>query len=100
MSVGDAGAGGGTSVATGGVGAGVGAGAVVVGTIKVGPNGCSLGMDVQLYWNSGTVSSSPVRNLSMSAVSNVIHKFCSVVVNCSKLHLSLIKGFCAIFING
>ncbi len=25
--------------------------------------GCNLGTVVQLYWNSGTVSSSPVRNL-------------------------------------
>ena len=36
----------------------------------------------------------------MSAVSNFVHKFCSVVVNCSKVALSLIKSFCEIFING
>jgi hypothetical protein len=28
-----------------------------------GPRGCSLSTVVQLYWNSGTVSSSPVKNL-------------------------------------
>jgi len=56
---GDAGAGGGTGGTTGG--AGFVARCVVPG--NVGPNGCILGMEVQLYWNSGTVSSSPVRNL-------------------------------------
>jgi hypothetical protein len=40
--------------------AGVGA---VLANVFVGPKGCSLGTVVQLYWNSGTVSSSPVRNL-------------------------------------
>ena len=39
-----------------------GGGAVLV-NVFVGPKGCSLGTVVQLYWNSGTVSSSPVRNL-------------------------------------
>ena len=34
----------------------------MVGTL-VGSRGCNLGTVVQLYWNSGTVSSSPVRNL-------------------------------------
>jgi hypothetical protein len=46
VSGGDAGAGGGTGCATGGVVAGAGAG--VVGTANVDPNGCSLGMEVQL----------------------------------------------------
>ncbi len=32
-------------------------------SVFVGPKGCSLGTVVQVYWNSGTVSSSPVRNL-------------------------------------
>jgi hypothetical protein len=41
---------------------GVVGGAVLVGAL-VGFRGCSLGTDVQLYWNSGKVSSSPVRNL-------------------------------------
>ncbi len=48
-----------------GVGAGVGGatgGATLTGVL-VGPKGCSLGTVVQLYWNSGTVSSSPVKNL-------------------------------------
>ena len=39
-----------------------GGGAVLV-NVFAGPKGCSLGTVVQLYWNSGTVSSSPVRNL-------------------------------------
>jgi len=56
---GDAGAGGGAGGATGG--AGFVAGGVV--PANLGPNGCSFGIEVQLYWNSGTVSSSPVRNL-------------------------------------
>jgi hypothetical protein len=34
----------------------------MVGTL-VGSRGCNLGTVVQLYWNSGTVSSSRVRNL-------------------------------------
>ncbi len=48
-----------------GVGAGAGgtAGGVVLTSVLVGPKGCNLGTVVQLYWNSGTVSSSPVRNL-------------------------------------
>ena len=48
-----------------GVGAGTGgaAGGVVLTSVFVGPKGCNLGTVVQLYWNSGTVSSSPVRNL-------------------------------------
>jgi hypothetical protein len=47
-----------------GVGAGAGgaAGGAALKSMLVGPNGCSLGTVVQLYWNSGTVSSSPVRN--------------------------------------
>ncbi len=75
------------------------AGAVVV-VVVVGPKGCNLGTVVQLYWNSGVVSSSPVRNLYMSAVSNEVHNFCTPGVNCSKVFLSLIKRCCAIFING
>ncbi len=48
-----------------GVGAGAGgaAGGVVLTSVFAGPNGCNLGTVVQLYWNSGRVSSSPVRNL-------------------------------------
>ena len=48
-----------------GVGPGAGGaaeGATLEGAL-VGPSGCSLGTVVQLYWNSGTVSSSPVKNL-------------------------------------
>ena len=49
----------------GGVGAGAGgvAGVLVLTSVLVGPKGCNLGTVVQLYWNSGYVSSSPVRNL-------------------------------------
>ena len=47
----------------GGAGAGGAAGGGALEGVLVGPNGCSLGTVVQLYWNSGTVSSSPVRNL-------------------------------------
>ena len=49
----------------GGVGAGAGevAGGLALTSVFVGPKGCNLGTVVQLYWNSGTVSSSPVRNL-------------------------------------
>ncbi len=48
-----------------GVGAGAGgaAGGAALTSVLVGPKGCSLGTVVQLYCNSGTVSSSPVRNL-------------------------------------
>ncbi len=48
-----------------GVGAGAGgaAGGATLTNVLVGPKGCRLGTVVQLYWNSGTVSSSPVRNL-------------------------------------
>ncbi len=48
-----------------GVGAGAGgaAGGAALTNVLVGPKGCSLGTVVQLYWNSGIVSSSPVRNL-------------------------------------
>ncbi len=70
-----------------GVGAGTGGatgGDVLEGAL-VGPNGCSLGTVVQLYWNSGTVSSSPVRNLYTSEVSNIVHNFFSSGVNCSKV---------------
>ncbi len=42
---------------------GAGAGGLILTSVLVGPKGCSLGTVVQLYWNSGTVSSSPVRNL-------------------------------------
>jgi hypothetical protein len=56
------------SGAGGGAGGAAGAGGTVAaagvgGAPNVGPNGWSLGIDVQLYWNSGTVSGSPVRNL-------------------------------------
>ena len=49
----------------GGVDAGAGevAGGLALTSVFVGPKGCNLGTVVQLYWNSGTVSSSPVRNL-------------------------------------
>ncbi len=48
-----------------GVGASAGgtAGGAVLTSVLAGPKGCNLGTVVQLYWNSGTVSSSPVRNL-------------------------------------
>ncbi len=48
-----------------GVGAGAGrtAGGAVLTSVLAGPKGCNLGTVVQLYWNSGTVSFSPVRNL-------------------------------------
>ena len=50
---------------TGGVGAGAEgfAGGLALTSVLVGPKGCNLGTVVQLYWNSGYVSSSPVRNL-------------------------------------
>ena len=49
----------------GGVGTGAGgvAGGLALTSVLVGPNGCNFGTVVQLYWNSGYVSSSPVRNL-------------------------------------
>ena len=47
----------------GGVGAGAGGAAGGLTSVLVGPKGCNLGTVVQLYWNSGYVSSSPVRNL-------------------------------------
>ena len=47
----------------GGTGAGGAAGGAALEGALVGPSGCSLGTVVQLYWNSGTVSSSPVKNL-------------------------------------
>ncbi len=50
-------------VARVGEGAEGAAGGAVLANVFVGPKGCSLGTVVQLYWNSGTVSSSPVRNL-------------------------------------
>ncbi len=43
--------------------AGGAAGGVALTNVFAGPKGCNLGTVVQLYWNSGTVSSSPVRNL-------------------------------------
>ncbi len=46
-----------------GAGAGGAAGGAALENALVGPSGCSLGTVVQLYWNSGTVSSSPVKNL-------------------------------------
>ncbi len=49
--------------AGGGASAGGVAGGAALECALVGPSGCSLGTVVQLYWNSGTVSSSPVRNL-------------------------------------
>ncbi len=49
--VGDAGGSGGAGGATGGD------------DVVDGPRGWSFGMEVQLYWNSRTVSSSPVKNL-------------------------------------
>ncbi len=56
---GEAGGSGGGGGATGGaVLAGVGSALVVDG-----PRGWSFRKEVQLYWNSGTVSSSPVKNL-------------------------------------
>ena len=45
------------------VGVGTGSGGLALTSVFVGPKGCNLGTVVQLYWNSGTVSSSPVRNL-------------------------------------
>jgi len=52
---------------TGGSGGAGGAagGAALAGIIGalVGSRGCNRGTVVQLYWNSGTVSSSPVKNL-------------------------------------
>ncbi len=52
-------------VGAAGVGAGAGgvAGVAALEGVLVGPKGCSFGTVVQLYWNSGTVSSSPVKNL-------------------------------------
>ncbi len=52
-------------VGAAGVGAGAGgaAGGAALEGVLVGPKGCSFGTVVQLYWNSGTVSSSPVKNL-------------------------------------
>ena len=44
-------------------GAGGAAGGAALEGALVGPSGCSFGTVVQLYWNSGTVSSSPVKNL-------------------------------------
>ena len=46
-----------------GAGAGEAAGGLALTSVFVGPKGCNLGTVVQLYWNSGMVSSSPVRNL-------------------------------------
>ena len=43
-------------------GAGGAAGGAALINVWVGPKGCSLGTVVQLYWNSGYVSSSSVRN--------------------------------------
>jgi hypothetical protein len=88
---------GGCGFAGGAIGGSVLAG---VGGVLVVDGSSGLGTEVQLYWNSGTVSSSPVRNLEISAVSKVVHSFCSVGVNCSKVALSLIKSCSAIFING
>ncbi len=46
-----------------GAGAGGVAGELALTSVLVAPKGCNLGTVVQLYWNSGYVSSSPVRNL-------------------------------------
>jgi hypothetical protein len=55
---------GGEAGGSGGAGGAAG-GAVLAGVIGtlVGSRGCNLGTVVHLYWNSGTVSSSPVKNL-------------------------------------
>ncbi len=55
---------GGEAGGSGGTG-GVAGGEVLAGVIGalVGSRGCNLGTWVQLFWNSGTVSSSPVKNL-------------------------------------
>ncbi len=52
-------------VGAAGVGAGAGgaAGGAALEGVLVGPKGCSFGTVVHFYWNSGTVSSSPVKNL-------------------------------------
>ena len=47
----------------GSAGTGGAAGGLALTSVFVGPKGCNLGTVVQLYWNSGMVSSSPVRNL-------------------------------------
>ena len=62
---GDAGAGSGAGAGGGAGGATGGAGFVAGGVVPANlcPNGCSFRTEVQLYWNSGMVSSSPVRNL-------------------------------------
>ncbi len=49
--------------AGGGAGAEGAAGVAALEGALVGPSGCSFGTVVQLYWNSGMVSSSPVKNL-------------------------------------
>ena len=46
-----------------GAGAGEAAGGLALTSVCVGSKGCNLGTVVQLYWNCGYVSSSPVRNL-------------------------------------
>ncbi len=51
------------AVGAGAGGAAGGAGGVALVNVFAGPKGCNLGTVVQLYWNSGTVSSSPVKNL-------------------------------------
>ncbi len=48
-----------------GAGAGEAAGGATLTSVFVGPKGCSLGTVVQLYWNSGTVSSSPVKSVDV-----------------------------------
>ncbi len=52
-----------SEVAGVGAGAGGATGGATLTVVLVQPNGCSLGTVVQLYWNSGTVFSSPVKNL-------------------------------------
>ncbi len=54
----------------------------------------------QRFSNCGTVSFCPVRNSKMSLFSNRDHKFCSGVVNCSKLKRCLPKSWLAMCING
>jgi len=56
--------------------------------------------NVKKFSNCGTVSFCPVRNSKMSLFSNRDHKFCSGVVNCSKLKRCLPKSWLAMCING
>jgi hypothetical protein len=49
--------------AAGGAAAGGAAGGAALEGVLFGPNGCSFGTVVQFYWNSGAVSSYPLKNL-------------------------------------